>query len=608
MEEQEILQETLNIKELIRETVEVGSVQLALDKELFTSKDLLEFLLTREANDRDLIAYEQFIRYVHYEMDKINSFTLSKSPLVKYIGKYYIDNVHFLKKALDTIGDGARSYILLHRMLSYKYENNLLINCKDPDQGRLGGFIESIVCACTKDLYEKIKIICNTRSIISHHINAGRISCFRVPSIYEMTYEHYVNCLIDNDAIEFIQNVSPSLVVIKSISRCYNLSKSSPLYWKKIKGIYENVISDIFESGIPERITQKHLVDLRNIFPDFIPENIYEFSTVSFEICKLKDHEVKAYYLGFPIHYHMPTDEEISKALKHLDSVGIETYCKEVRKDNLKYSLRPYIRNSIRFNKKPDRLNMHDVMQEDPYNYSPLDIFEYIDNSRMTVFTRPSFPTIVNSGINHWTTLKLPISAIVSISSRIELATKLKLPDAKPLEDLLNDIVERNERLDSIDYSLIFSSASGEQILPRAENDLTGNINPITSSDDLTDDGIIDIVQLMIDIDHQIIEHQIIDDQDIRFRIYSIIMGYDNITSLPQILNQDRRQTVHQAIGRYPRNPSRVRSPSFAISPTENDNGYIQHFIHQTILRSILSDEAGNRDQEEDDSSSGSVD
>lgn len=148
--------------------------------------------------------------------------------------------------------------------------------------------------------------------------------------------------------------------------------------------------------------------------------------------------DIAGYILGFPVHYHTPTDDQLHLALNRLNELKREEYAKTI----VNYGKQLFSADIPFSVNKPIFSNTDDVIFENINNYSPFDIVSYRDGDYIYRFTRPEFDNLLKSKKNHWTNDWLPKAVLATILSRVSTAKELKLPESRPLIELLRRVEE----------------------------------------------------------------------------------------------------------------------------------------------------------------------
>lgn len=155
--------------------------------------------------------------------------------------------------------------------------------------------------------------------------------------------------------------------------------------------------------------------------------------------------DLAGYFLGFPIQWWIPSDEQIANAIGRL-CANEEQYLASVRE---------YVRttHATTFGtNNPRRANETNVLMDDIDDYAPFDIVVYQNGDHIYRFTREEFSTILESKKNPWSNEFLPPSILATMSERHSVAKQLGLPKCRPLKEILSDdesVLEGAEREDA---------------------------------------------------------------------------------------------------------------------------------------------------------------
>lgn len=88
--------------------------------------------------------------------------------------------------------------------------------------------------------------------------------------------------------------------------------------------------------------------------------------------------------------------------------------------------------------------NTEDALMENVLDYNLFDRVPFVVGTKVYTFTRPEFANILETGLNPWTNVELPLMIKIEIAQRLQLAKELKLPKSAPILDLLTQ-VEKGE-------------------------------------------------------------------------------------------------------------------------------------------------------------------
>jgi hypothetical protein len=135
---------------------------------------------------------------------------------------------------------------------------------------------------------------------------------------------------------------------------------------------------------------------------------------------------VRSYILGLSCFPKIPNKNQIDQALTKLSEMGIDEYVKTtLEKQN--YPTFP-----------EDKIaNTEDTLFENPSEYVSLDRFEMEENGKIYQFTRPEFKKLYTDKKNFWTKQPLSYSDLYTLQIRNQLCKELNLPQSDTMKLLI---------------------------------------------------------------------------------------------------------------------------------------------------------------------------
>ena len=242
------------------------------------------------------------------------------------------------------------------------------------------------------------------------------------------------------DYLEPLENVSMWPYFDDFQRHCLHLKENAPLYWEMGKERYFEFAKSHFSSPP----TKLHADFLEQDFPNILPENIKNWSILAFLLNQMNNY-TKAYLLGFPIHQYVPLESVLTESLNRLSTIGIKSYCEEVKKRFKLFQLHDKVNKqnlqNVQYDKVED-FNTFDVINyyTDSSNNSYSGISDKPVNLNMFCFSRDEFKNLLKNGKNFYTNEKLPFSIMEEMRARQKIAWKYDLPSPLPLEEVLNKL------------------------------------------------------------------------------------------------------------------------------------------------------------------------
>lgn len=375
---------------LTSETIHYGSVKYALEKGLFSPSMLLDCLNGKELYRETILAY--YILCQHME------------PKDQTLG----DGKHFLT-------ENPSFSIVAGR--TFEVEDDALPDMNNPSILRAASIVNLLR---ENDLTgrhistEDVHILYHLRRRTNFHN-------------FENNREVFNDDLLQTDWYELLRYVPSLLPAIEK--RLNHLRTNAPLYYshivKEYYGVFENALRENLISTVPDDV----LSSLLHLIPTAAPEWVSNASSAVRHLY-FQLPEVAAYYLGYPIHQAMPGDVGLREALRSLDELGVDAYCKNI--------IMEY--NQLQTAESIKVINEENVIGDKVVEFSPFDIVIYLHSDSVYRFTRAELPQMIESGKNHYTGEFLPFAVITTMQSRVAAAAKLRLPESAPLAQLLHEL------------------------------------------------------------------------------------------------------------------------------------------------------------------------
>lgn len=355
----------------IKQTVEYGSVALALETKYFTIKNLLHWLVLEPFSDKTEIAYFILCNNLHPN-------------------HHFLDNGdHFIYVNIE--------YIKVARI--FNLDIGLMININ-------GGIMTpSILNSISK---EKLKIdedspkmkylsllkICrsNDRDYTRQNLtNLYRVRKFDF--INYLTDDEINKSLVESDWIErFRYNDNLIGYIIEHVKLLKD--KAINYYNDCIQQEYFKVVKKLYDSKLLYKLSREELILFNDLFPNIINIDVLGYNNLGFKLSQMSN-ELSGYLLGFPIHQMVPDDKQIQLQIKSLIELGIDKYVENVKEYTKKTNSV-----SLSFSTETNIINTTDVLTEDIDNYLPFDIVTYQVGNNIYRFTRPEFENLLETKKN----------------------------------------------------------------------------------------------------------------------------------------------------------------------------------------------------------------
>lgn len=394
------------MENIIKETVDFGSVYLALEYKLFTHKQLLNWLVLAPLDSKTLIAYKAVT-------DEI--------PLNQ---QYHFDSSHFLTR--------NKNYATIARRLGFTKK----ITChKDGDELLVDFLKDHFITETNSNDYEhkvhECNITVNPEKEIFKTIDTIQRGYFVRKFIWDssLTSKTCNTLLVKADWTDKFRYKDDLITII--MRRMSFLFTTAPTYYEKVAlPAYTKVIIRLNNEHLLNKLSFDDLLLFDKFFPNILHKSIFSLDKSIFSI-GLMSFELAGYLLGFPIHTTIPDQEQIFKALNIIQETSITEYIQLIKDYNRTLPI-----NLSFLTNKPKFCNNEDVLLEDVARYSPFDIVLFQTGDHIHRFTRPEFKQILESGKNHWTNDWLPIPILGTIQGRKTSSDAFGLPPSRTMEEM----------------------------------------------------------------------------------------------------------------------------------------------------------------------------
>lgn len=392
------------MEDKISQTVNHGSVLIALEENFFTPIDLLEWLSANEVTENTHLAYHCLCNYIH-------------------------PNEHYIK-------DNRHIFLLKPEYALFKIVDidQTLISVKGDN---LSPPLFSIVNILHQDK-SFLKLMMEITGLIAVEIQKCEEILTKAFKIRMMSYFEEISTDDRNFALiqsEWLEHLNlDNFVPVLIIKRIKFLKQNAPLYFDLVKEKYRKLFEMLFEEHLLDRLSVNSLKYLHNEFPEILNENIFECTPARRKLT-LMPTIISGYILGFPIQSIIPLETQIKDAITLYENLGVVKYSEYIKTtctQTSRANSTPFDTEEIVFS------NETDFLLENIDSYVPFDIVSFRSGKFIYRFTRPEFEKIIESRKNPWTNEDLPIPIIHAIVSRVNTAKELNLPPPMTVKDMFD--------------------------------------------------------------------------------------------------------------------------------------------------------------------------
>lgn len=392
---------------LIDETIQYGSVQLALKEKAFTVNHIITRLTEIPSTQRTLLAYRQ-------------------ACLLGNDTDQYVNDRHFLS---ITLGEEYAAIFVL----SGRHQ-------KDDDTEVLAPLASGLRRLAVDPIFSRtIRLICDDLNV--SNIGDGDIPVLiqaystSLLSLVLRSPENFRTPTIDDYLSgDYLEEPIPHGEAKKVLERCTLLAAKANSYWRTVAmPAYTRYLERSMEEHGLEGLSPDSFRELRLLIPKLFEDlDLAEISDIGFRLLTLPT-ILAGYYLGLPIHHEEPSRKKIVELIKELSHLGVEEYT-----NRLEAAQRAELKQHIS--------HEHDVLYENIFRYGPFDRVQIQQKGHTFIFTRPEFPNLISSKTNHWNHTPLPVPFIEKLRYRQKVAFTLRLPNPMPVDQLLHNVLVERKR------------------------------------------------------------------------------------------------------------------------------------------------------------------
>lgn len=398
--------------EKIRQSVEVGSVFLALESNFFTAEALQQWLTTVPMTERTQIAYKALCTKI--------------LPNVQYLP----DSLHFLTKKPEytsiAVGYGFSTDLPDTKGVDRTHSNPILAHICD-----------ALIMINSDSNFRKLSALILSGHGTHQYVYSKLVTCYRARNFPHLrgVSPHEINvALVAADwTAKFRYNENLAKLILKRVA---DLQREAPIYYAGIAyGAYHKVAVKLNKDKLLTQLSRDELITFNTFFPNIIDTKILGYSDLAYKIALLGN-DVAGYVLGFPIQNMIPNDDQIHEAIAILSKEGADAYAERIKQyvKSTYTPVAPFPMGSVSYS------NDKDVMMEEIDNYVPFDIVSYQVGPHMYRFTRVEFDKLVESKKNPWTNDWFPPTVLSTIISRSEAAKELGLPPGRPCREMIDRV------------------------------------------------------------------------------------------------------------------------------------------------------------------------
>jgi hypothetical protein len=398
--------------EKIRQSVDIGSVFLALEDNFFTVESLLQWLTTVPMTERTQIAYK--------------AVCLKISPNKQYMN----DSYHFLTKKPEytsiAVGFG----------LVTDLPDQNIPNSNNPI---IAHICDAIITINNDAALRRFYILILAGQGSASYIQSKMATCFRArnfPHLRNVSPQQLNVGLVAADWTNKLRyNENLAQLVLRRVAE---LQTNAPLYYAGVAyKSYHKVAVKLNKEKLLTQLTRDELITFNTFFPDIIDKKVLNYSDLGYKIALLGN-DIAGYVLGFPIHIMIPNDDQIHNAIQILTEEGPDKYSERI-KAYVTMTYTPIL--PFQQEGSVSYVNETDItLTEEINNYSPFDIVAYQNGPHMYRFTRVEFSKMVETKKNPWTNEWLPPTILSTIKARVDAAKELGFPSARTVRDMLSRV------------------------------------------------------------------------------------------------------------------------------------------------------------------------
>lgn len=411
----------------IRESVEFGSVFLALDNNFFGPQVLLEWLVTVPLTERTQIAYK--------------ALCIKIAPNNQYLP----DSYHFLVRKPEYTS------IAIAYGLSTEIPDNNASNTNNPLIVRL---CDELVHIHNNANFRRLSALILSGNGNPNYIRSKLVTCYRArnfPYLRNMKPQEHNVALVAADwpaKFRYNENLAPLV-----IQRVAELQDQAPIYYAGAAyREYYKVAVKLHKDKLLTQLSRDSLAMFNTFFPNIIDTRILEYSDLAYKIALLSN-DVAGYVLGFPVQSMVPNEEQIHQAIQLLSEKGLDGYADYI-KEYIVQTHTPIL--PIPQTTPLVYPNMTDVLFEDIIEYAPFDIIVCQIGNHVHRFSRAEADKLIESKKNPWNNEWLPPTVLSTLKARVSAAKELGLPTARSLR----------ETLARVEDGTLFNSDTEPKIVP----------------------------------------------------------------------------------------------------------------------------------------------
>lgn len=409
------------MKELITQTIQHGSVYLALKQRAFTVAQLIRHLPEMDYNERSYIAYRQACllgsdddQYISDDDQSTEArHFLTLVPHEMYVAIFVLSG----RKSRETDTDIvlAMNEGLRRLALDQTFSRKAHLLCDSLN--------------VTKVINEDIPLLVQSRSNLLLSMVRKSPQHFR-----SVTTEDFIQA-------DFLEEVPQGSHPERLIKRCFFLKQEAPAYWQLVTSkLYDQFLGRVISEGGFQHYNREAFLTAASLIPSLTQGiRLDNLSELAFRLLVLPT-TMAGYYLGFPIHLQEPRRATILQLITQVSQLGPEEYTNRLQALQEREAQHHYI--GVGVNVPLTKGNEHDVIHENVFRYGPFDRLGMTTDNVVFYFTRPEFGNLLEKQTNPWNNTKLSRMVVEQVRCRVKIARLLNLPKPLPIDQLLETLVQ----------------------------------------------------------------------------------------------------------------------------------------------------------------------
>jgi len=241
----------------------------------------------------------------------------------------------------------------------------------------------------------------------------SRATCLFTAVKIAMPRQNYLPLILQADYTEEILLVPAAELLEPIKKRIKELREVAPLYWEQVgMFVYSKIVINKYSTP-PTGSTVEELRQLFSYFPAITLPSYLNLSPVAYRVASLPI-GLQQYYLGVELDKEELTLGEVQRRLELLSENKTPSAPLQIDSEEV------------------------DSLYEKIRDYYPFDTISLTQQGKKFYFSRPEFAHLIETHRNPWNNLMLPLAFIHQLIAKQETAKNYRLPDAKPITELLD--------------------------------------------------------------------------------------------------------------------------------------------------------------------------